>query len=284
MLTIFTIPKAFEGQIGLIQKNAIASWRRLDPTVQIVLFGDSLGTEEVASEFAATHECAIACNSFGTPLVSDAFVRARILARTPLLMYSNTDILYDETILEAIDAVAKMKKFVLSGRRWDLDVSTNLEQIDEQAWRNVFLSRFERGRLHGPAGMDYFLFPREMSFDMPAFAVGRVGWDSWLVWSCRRRNVPMIDATNDVVAIHQNHGYADLPLGYQHMRGPERDLNLRKAGGLSRMMTLRESSLELVKGEVRSPRGMRAIFSFLGKWRVYSWCLAVKRWFQAEIY
>jgi len=39
MLTLFTVPKAFVGHIGLIQRNAIRSWQACVPDAQIMLFG-----------------------------------------------------------------------------------------------------------------------------------------------------------------------------------------------------------------------------------------------------
>ena len=36
MLTIFSTPKPFAGQIEMIQRNAIESWKRLDANVEIV--------------------------------------------------------------------------------------------------------------------------------------------------------------------------------------------------------------------------------------------------------
>ncbi len=47
-------PKAFQGHIGVIQRNAIASWARLQlprqPRPEIILFGNDTGTAKVACE------------------------------------------------------------------------------------------------------------------------------------------------------------------------------------------------------------------------------------------
>jgi len=37
MLTLFTIPKAFQGHTGVIQRNAIRSWTLLRPECEIIL-------------------------------------------------------------------------------------------------------------------------------------------------------------------------------------------------------------------------------------------------------
>ncbi len=55
MITIFTIPKPFKGHISVIQKNAIKSWTLLEPSCEIILFGDEEGAEEIAQELSLRH-------------------------------------------------------------------------------------------------------------------------------------------------------------------------------------------------------------------------------------
>ena len=42
---------------------------------------------------------------------------------------------------------------------------------------------------------------------IPDFIIGRPGYDNWLIWSIRRRLLPVIDASHDIKVIHQNHSY-----------------------------------------------------------------------------
>ena len=51
LLTIFATPKRFQGHIGVIQRNAIASWTHLKPKPEIILFGTDEGTAEIARGF-----------------------------------------------------------------------------------------------------------------------------------------------------------------------------------------------------------------------------------------
>ena len=46
MFTLFTTPKPFQGHIGVIQRNALRSWKRLHPDVEVMLFGDDEGAAE----------------------------------------------------------------------------------------------------------------------------------------------------------------------------------------------------------------------------------------------
>jgi hypothetical protein len=56
MLTLFTTAKAFEGHHGVIQRNALKSWKLLHPDVEVILFGDDRGAAEVCAELALRFE------------------------------------------------------------------------------------------------------------------------------------------------------------------------------------------------------------------------------------
>lgn len=277
MLTIFTIPKPFKGHIGRIQRNAIANWCRLSPRPEIILFGESAGVAEEARRQRVRHETELSTNAYGTPLVSDAFARASCLSQNDRLMYSNADILYDGSLFDGIRGAASMSNFLISGRRWDVAVNADLSLERDETWYRLFADRQVSGRLHGPSGMDYFIFPRIQRFDMPDLAVGRVAWDCWMIWKCRATGIPVIDATGTIRALHQNHDYSDLALGCQHTKGPERDLNLKAAGGLSHLLTLREADWQMVEGRLKRPRWPQRLVAWLGPTLPYRKLLALKR-------
>ena len=44
--------------------------------------------------------------------------------------------------------------------------------------------------------------------NVPPFAIGRLKWDNWLVWKARVQGFPIIDVTEAVTIVHQNHEYA----------------------------------------------------------------------------
>ena len=89
----------------------------------------------------------------------------------------------------------------------------------------------QHGQLHRPAGSDFFLFPRTCYSDLPDFAVGRAGWDNWMICNAREHRWRVIDATPSVMIVHQNHDYGHLPGGLPHYTVPETDENIRLAGG-----------------------------------------------------
>jgi len=66
MLTLFTTAKPFEGHSGVIQRNALQSWKRLHPDVEVILFGEDAGSAEIANELGLGHEAFVERNKFGT--------------------------------------------------------------------------------------------------------------------------------------------------------------------------------------------------------------------------
>jgi len=66
MLTIFTTAKPFRGHSGIIQRNALQSWKALQPDIEIILFGDDEGAAEAAEEFGLRHEEQVERNEWGT--------------------------------------------------------------------------------------------------------------------------------------------------------------------------------------------------------------------------
>ena len=248
MITLCSIPKPFKGHIGIIQRNAIRSWSAL-PGCDVILFGEEEGLAQAAAELGVRHVPRIGRNEQGTPLVSEAFEQARGLSEKPLIAFVNADIILKSDFLRAAERMlaSQSGNFLVIGQRHDLDVPAPLEFAP--GWEEVLEAEVaRRGTLHGKAGIDYFLFPRDFSVRMPPFAVGRPGWDSWFVYHVRAIGVPLVDATESVMVIHQNH-----PPAYKS-NGVEAQRHTHLAGGFANMGTIRDANWRLTgQGLARFP-------------------------------
>jgi hypothetical protein len=255
-LTIFTAPKPFtHPHISIIQRNAIQSWLHLDPEVEVILIGEEAGLGEAASEMGVRHLPQVARNSQGTPLVSSIFTLARDNSTSPLLAYVNADIMLLPDFVSRSHQIAdQLSQFLVVGQRWDLDIRQVLKF--NSGWEGRLQEDVhQRGRLHPPAGSDYFIFPRSCFSQMPPFAIGRAGWDNWMFLHARQQNWPVIDATGSLVVVHQDHDYSHLPGGQPHYRLPETAENTRLAGGRRAIFTLLDADYELIDGMIlRIPR------------------------------
>jgi hypothetical protein len=229
-LTIFATPKKFEGHIGVIQRNAIESWTRMSPRPHVVLFGTDSGTAELAREFGLEHVPNIKCNQWGTPLVSDLFEQAERVSRSPVLCYVNSDIVLFDDFAKAIIRVASLTpNFLMVGRRTDLDVTEPLSF--QHGWADALRQRARSdGKLQIARSIDYFAFSRGLYPAIPPLAIGRFWWDNWLLWKARSVHAAVVDATREVLIVHQNHDYSHTGYGRRKeevMASEESILNAR---------------------------------------------------------
>ena len=245
MLTMFTTPKPFRGHIGVIQTNAIQSWLLLHPEPEVILIGNEEGTAEVASRFGIRHIAEVECSKYGTPLVNSLFSIAQNTAKYQLMCYVNADIILFSDFLPAVQRVHQYP-FLMIGQRWDLELNeaVNFDDTQWESWLRAHVA--EHGKLHPKSGIDYFVFSRGLYRDIPLFAIGRGGWDNWLVYQARLLKTPVIDATRAIMAIHQKHDYSHHPEGTAGVwEGPERKHNIELMGGVDHSFGLDYATLRL---------------------------------------
>jgi hypothetical protein len=223
VLTLFSVPKPFEGELDTLQRRSVESWRSLD--VEVLLLGD---VAEAARELGVEHESGLELTAHGTPRLDSAFALADAAAHFPLRCFVNADVILGPDLLEAVRAVsAESERFLVVG------------QTEED------------GKRRGAAAMDWFVFTPGLFGDVPPFAIGRAGFDNWLVWKARQVAI-VVDATHDVRALHQPHGYAHVEGGIQEAYyGEEAARNLELAGGKSHLYTLHDASHVLRSGRLR---------------------------------
>jgi len=253
LLTLFTAPKPFKGpHIATIQRNTLRNWKALGEAVEVVVIGDEPGIAEVCEELSLLHLPDVRCNIMGTPLISSIFDLARSVNNSPYLVYANADILFLPELITAVRTLGTEKDQYLGvGQRWDLDVEDKIPFSGD--WADQLRQRAQRdGELHGQTGSDYFVYPRRCFRDIPDFAVGRAGWDNWMIFRGRWQHWPVVDMTDSLMVIHQNHGYAHLPGGVIHYQQPETQDNVRMAGGRRTIFKLSDATHELDKGRLKN--------------------------------
>jgi hypothetical protein len=254
-LTIFSCPKPFRDEhIARIQRNAIGSWLQLRPQVEVILLGDEEGVDVAATDLGARHIQDVERNDNGTPLIRSIFQQAQSASTASFMAYVNADILIMPDFLTFTGKVGqRFDEFLIVGSRIDLDMQ---EEISfQEGWIGELNQLVERdGRLHKPSGSDYFIFHRGQFMEIPSFALGRAGWDNWMLYAGRRDHIPVIDASGAVLIVHQDHDYAHLPGGKPHYRHPESEHNVQLAGGSEMMFTLQDTDWRIVDGTIRRKR------------------------------
>jgi hypothetical protein len=251
-LAIFTAPKPFtDPHVDLIQRNAIRSWLQMGAAVEVFLVGDEAGMAAVARELGVKQLSGVRRNAHGTPLVSSIFELARAASQAPVLAYVNTDVLlFPETLDLVCQAQILAPDFLLLGRRHDLEVRDELDF--SPGWEGRLKAEVaEDGELHAQGGSDYFIFPRQLYQQLPDFAIGRAGWDNWMIYHAVTQPWPALDVTPSLMVVHQQHDYGHLPEGKAHYKVEETYENTELAGGMRHIYSLLDVDAQLLNGRIR---------------------------------
>jgi hypothetical protein len=272
VITLFSIPKPFEGHIGTIQQNALRSWCAL-PDVQVVLVGDEAGVRAAADHAGVEHIDGVAVNEHGTPRLDAAFERLEQIAERPFRCFVNADVVLVDDFVPAIRAVAAAaSEFLVVGETIDLEVPGPLELARPEVRLELEQRARESGRSRGATAIDYFAFTPKLFDPIPEFVVGRARFDNWLVWRARSRGI-VVDASDAVLGIHQHHDYAHVAGGQDEAHfGTEAARNLELAGGKRRLYTIHDASHRLDR-DLRLRRNLGAALRLRENVRKAAWKL-----------
>lgn len=115
----------------------------------------------MAAEVGACYLPSVERNEYGTPLVRSIFEETEERAKYDILCYVNADIILFEDFLPAVAEIARQfSRFLLVGRRTNLDVPTTLDFSPQ--WQERLRNRLRmEGTLEALDGLDYFVFPRD---------------------------------------------------------------------------------------------------------------------------
>ncbi len=237
-VTLFALPKPFTGQAQRIQANAISSWLRLRPAVDVLLLGGEEGIEEFAEQSGAFYGGNVRRNEHGTPLVSSAFEIAHQVSTSPILVYCNADVILDRGFVRALEQLSEHfldngNDFLAIGQRTDLKVEQLVDFANAHDVEALKDHCKQSGQLSSAVCKEYFAFRRTQYRSIPPFAVGRGNWDNWMVAHAHRSNFQVIDLTPAVLAIHQSHDYTHALSSRMacYVNGDEARENQRLAGG-----------------------------------------------------
>jgi hypothetical protein len=219
MLTIFCSPKPFINEADWNQRNALRSWKAIHPDVEIYIFGSPAGAGEAASEINAVLVPEVDCSPSGAPSFNAMERYICQHGRYDFQLYVNCDIILNATVLIALRECAKIfNRFLIVGERLDL-VKGEVIDVCDTDWMKNLLSMAKSGYLrpHGPTGVDYFGFTRGIWQNLGTVYMGRALCDQALLNFCLQQNIPIIETTQSVMAIHQFHDYHHVEGGKQEV-------------------------------------------------------------------
>lgn len=271
MLTFFTTAKPFEGHSGIIQRNALKSWKMLHPDVEVILFGDEPGAAEVCREMGLRHEPHVERHESSMKYLNYMFARAQEIASHSYLCYSNCDIVLMKDYFEAFKkAVAWRQAQLFIGQRWDTDVTQPLDFSSGSWERELRQFTATKGVRQNYQLIDYFAFNKGLYDKVPPLVVGRSYWDWWLIWKALSARVPVVDGSAAFTAVHQNHGHAYHPDGKHGTNVDSLALRNRSLAGDGReLANLVDVTHKLTRdGEIRRVR-LRRVRNHPVVWKTY---------------
>ncbi|KAH3759427.1 glycosyltransferase family 2 protein [Pelomyxa schiedti] len=230
----------------IIQRNAVNSWSRLRCVDQILIFGDDAGAPEIAESVGniATVIKDVKRNSYGLPLMDSMLPRSDAIGLAKgsdkVVMFSNADMIYLDDVCDAIETALSESskvaqesgfqangKFMIVTRRWNTDIKTLLDfNGDWQAQlRQIVRSR---GKLmpENQWAIDTFIWRAGLfdDFSVPPLIVGIPAWDNWLLHTAITKQEIVIDATEVMTAIHQNHPFGRQSAAHDQMTKENKEL------------------------------------------------------------
>lgn len=266
-LTIFSAPRAFVGPAATTQRNAVWSWTQLGEQVEVILIGDEEGIESTSRELGTRHLADVARSPAGVPLLDDVFRRGQDAARGQICMFINADIILGPDVLTAMSIADRWsRQFLLVGQRWDTPIDSLLERRGSSWWRETRAQALSEGRLNSPRWIDYFAFPSGQYEDLPPFIIGRPGYDNWMIWYTRSRAIPVIDASDAVVAIHQRHDYAHVGQDQAPARTEDARTNADLIGDRRRLFTIGDATHRLTSDGIARARGSKYVLARVRTW------------------
>jgi hypothetical protein len=274
MITIFTIPKPFVGENIVNQKNAILSWKKSVKNSQIILWGDDMGVEDYAIYLKVEYGGNVPRNNFNTPFINEVFDKTKKIAKYEYLMYINSDIIVTDDLYKIISDVLEPfgKKFIVCGRRIDCNLKRELN-FNENWIFDLKSNVLPSGIKHGNSGIDYFLYPKNLPILLKPFAVGRPGWDNWFLYHAKKNKICLIDASDTIKAIHQNH----IPAYTYKSKETKENQNL--LNGFIEVATIYHSDYILTPNGLKKTIFLRRIISWLSINYPFSYIFAFRRKF-----
>lgn len=206
--------------VGQSQFNAWGSWRAI-PDCAVSVFGSAPGVGDHAKRFGFRSIPTVKRDEFGRPLLNWIFECMHGDSTESVLGYVNSDVILLPGLAATVAAVrARFDTYLMVARRWNVEC---LPAIDfGPGWAENLRALVAReGELFTPYGMDLFVFSRGLLREIPPFALGGDYWDNYLVMQTRRRGYPVIDITQQVMLVHQNHSLGKYRSAAERRRSPE---------------------------------------------------------------
>ena len=207
ILTLFATFKQSRRK-SYIHRNTIRNWGLLSPDVLPVLFVKLKAPSDIVDNAHKRkwHIFPVPRRSeSGIPVLSDYSLFDTFYA------YANNDILFDRNLTDTLYELIRLKKnltnLLVVGRRrnWKINSQQSVSKLDE-------IGHYAKSaKLFNIDAQDDFISIRNgyTWSTIPDFVVGRKSYDNWLAATAVAKEIPLVDATATITALHQTDAKGD---------------------------------------------------------------------------
>ena len=227
LLTLFTTwnnnPEKY-----VVHNNTVRNWLSFRPFVIPVIFVNFDETS-IASECRRNGWGVLPVRvtaGDGVPVLKFMYLDAMREYNTTYYAYSNSDILYTDTLVDTLIGSAYNLSYLNSTYSDDAFVNgksvytqqptlivgqrTNVPSVttvEGSTWEGITSVAKDRGALFFQYAIDYFITSRNYPWkDAEEVIIGTPTYDLWVIYNARRHRHTVIDATATLLAVHQTTG------------------------------------------------------------------------------
>ncbi|XP_069128921.1 uncharacterized protein [Argopecten irradians] len=209
-ITLFTAWSTFPERYEVFN-NTLRNWPLLQPHVKLYLFTNDFIPGQVEYEKLGWTILPIYRTIKGCGVLKDLYLRVMQLEpESKVYAMVNGDILLTGNFLKNLHDITsspllKDKTYFLTGRKLNI---TNVTREEASSWENIERASKRGVLVNEMWGIDYYITPPSYHWHLyPDFQLWRSFYDNWMIWDARRMGYIVIDATQTLLAPHQNAPY-----------------------------------------------------------------------------
>ena len=205
LVTFVSCFKKFNAEFDMIQQSALYSWRA--NSIPVILPNNEVGIKErcpgVTFVEGVPRGWEIGQKT-GAVLLPDLVDAVLPLISTPMVALISSDMIIPGDFQEHLDGLLKQHGFdaFLESSRHAIKLGYSVSS--PEAYLKVQKEPRQLGKEHGLFIMSKY-WVKAMRARMPAFLIGRYGWDSWIHRWAEQHVLKRVDCTQDLPVLHCDH-------------------------------------------------------------------------------
>jgi len=277
--------RPFAGDIETVQMQAINNWLRITPRCEIILVVDEESTTAKKVGGLGVKIIDVKRSISGVPLLDSMFEEVVKIAKYDVICYITADILLSKDFSDEIlkfhnNAFSKFGNYAGISCRYDLlDKDILKGDLTDDEYYNLCLKHSKKRRR---SGIDLWVLHKKTKVTYLPFPIGRCLTDNWFVSYCKYNSIKVVDFSEQIKIVHQNHGKPAHKSPYFLVEKIICHLLFEDAA--QKAMDIYDADYLYFDSKFHKPRGLRLLFSKLSKFYPYRVILGIRRKSRNKLY